>query len=254
MVQGACLVEVGDDVVDIGEIALQPAVVVQRDRLAGDDRAGEAVIGHVRPAPGPVHREKPQAGLADAEQVGIGVAHQLVGQLGRRIQRQRRVHPIGFAERQHLVGAVHRGAAGIDQVAQRRQPPSSLQHHQVPHHVRVNISVRIDQGVPDPGLRRQVHDDGDVRMRGSQRLHRRAVRDIDPVKSEAGLRFQPVQPRLLQPHVVIGVEVIDPDHLRALRQQRLGHVIADEPRRAGEQDLHVIGRATRRSSSNSNTA
>ena len=53
----------GHDVVDIGEIPLQPAVVVQRDRLAGDDRPGEAVIRHVRPAPRPIHREEPQPGL-----------------------------------------------------------------------------------------------------------------------------------------------------------------------------------------------
>ena len=122
------------------------------------------------------------------------------------------------------------------------------------HHVGLHIGVRIDQRVPHPGLRRQVHDRLDVRVRRGQRLHRRAVRDVDLVERESALRRQPVQPRLLQPHVVIRVEVVHPDHRRRRRQHRLGDVVADEPRRAGDQDGHAIGRATRRSSSNSSTA
>jgi len=45
---------------------------------------------------------------------------------------------------------------------------------------------------------------------------------------------------LLQAHVVIGVEVVDPDHGLAAGEQRLGDVITDEPGGPGHQDWHVL--------------
>src|SRR6185437_13686913 len=40
-----------DDVVDIGEVAADPAEIEHLDRRAGDDRAREQRGGHVGPAP-----------------------------------------------------------------------------------------------------------------------------------------------------------------------------------------------------------
>ena len=46
------------------------------------------------------------------------------------------------------------------------------------------------------------------------------------------------QPVELQPHVVVGVEVVDADHLVPLIDQPPRHVVADEAGRARHQDLH----------------
>ena len=42
----------------------------------------------------------------------------------------------------------------------------------------------------------------------------------------------------LQPHLVVGVEVVDADHLVPLLGQPPGDVVADEAGGAGHQDLH----------------
>src|SRR5262249_22100476 len=52
-----------DDVVDISEISLQAAIVIKRYRLTGHDRAREAEIRHIRPAPGAIDGKEPQPGL-----------------------------------------------------------------------------------------------------------------------------------------------------------------------------------------------
>src|SRR3546814_7519829 len=68
-----------DLVVDIGEVALHPAVVEDGDRLTRQDFRGEDPHRHVRTAPGAIDGEEAQAGPRDAEEMGVGFAHQFVG-------------------------------------------------------------------------------------------------------------------------------------------------------------------------------
>ncbi len=68
-----------DDVVDVGEIALVLAMIEQLQHTVFDDGAGKLDRRHVRAAPRAVHREKPQAGAGNAEQVAVAVGHQFVG-------------------------------------------------------------------------------------------------------------------------------------------------------------------------------
>ena len=72
-------------------------------------------------------------------------------------------------------------------------------------------------------------------------------------KAKSWVAFELCQPRLLQPHLVIVIQIVDTHDARALRQQRGGDVIADGACRAGQQDRHN-GVFTRRSSSSSSTA
>jgi hypothetical protein len=39
--------------------------------------------------------------------------------------------------------------------------------------------------------------------------------------------------------IIIGVEIVDPHHLLAARQQRHADVVADEAGRTGEEDSHL---------------
>ena len=61
------------------------------------------------------------------------------------------------------------------------------------------------------------------------------------VKPKPRVLPQPVQPRLLQPHIIVVVQVVDADDRIAPRQQRLGNMVADEAGAAGDQDLHDSG-------------
>ncbi len=94
--------------------------------------------------------------------------------------------------------------------------------------------MRVRERVAHAGLRRQV-DDARERVPREQRLHRGAVGEFDPLEREARMR-KPLQPRLLQPRVVVIIQVVDADHRLAARQQALSQVIADEAGSAGDEN------------------
>src|SRR3990167_8231882 len=94
-----------DHVVHIGEVAAHLAVVVDVDRLVGQDGAHELEDRHVEPAPGAVHREQPQRRGRDLVEVGGAVGHQLVGLLARGVERDRLVGDLVLAQRHLARGA-----------------------------------------------------------------------------------------------------------------------------------------------------
>jgi hypothetical protein len=89
-----------DDVVDIGEITHHLAVVEHLDWLACQHCLGEQKQSHIRPAPRPIHREKTQARGKPPVEVAVGVGHQLIGLLARRIEAHRMIHPLPLREGQ----------------------------------------------------------------------------------------------------------------------------------------------------------
>ena len=103
--------------------------------------------------------------------------------------------------------------------------------------IRIDIGVRIDERVADTGLRRKIHDRVEP-LHGEQLFHRQSVGDIQTVKAEAGLFLQPPQPRLLERHLVIVVEIVDAGNFVSAREQRLREVKADEAGSACDQYLH----------------
>lgn len=74
------------DVVDVGEVADHIAVVEHLDGLALRDGAGKEHGAHVGPPPRAVNREVAQSRHRDAVKFRIGIRHQFVALLARRIQ------------------------------------------------------------------------------------------------------------------------------------------------------------------------
>ena len=74
----------------------------------------------------------------------------------------------------------------------------------------------------------------------NKELERSAVLQRGADEIEALVRDQPVQPRLLQPRVVVVVHVVETEHLVAAFQQALAEVGADEAGRAGDEYAHVL--------------
>jgi hypothetical protein len=72
----------------MGEIPAELALVVDVDGLALEDGAHELEQRHVGATPGTVDGEEAQARGGQAVEVGVGVGHQLVGLLARRVERQ----------------------------------------------------------------------------------------------------------------------------------------------------------------------
>ena len=114
------------------------------------------------------------------------------------------------------------------------------QHVHEPHQVAVHVRVRVLQRVAHAGLRGQVHHHLGPLV-GEQARHPVAVRQLHPLEAEAVAPLQPRQPRLLEARVVVGVHVVDPQHLVAARQQAFGEVVADEAGGAGDEIAGHVG-------------
>jgi hypothetical protein len=85
-----------------------------------------------------------------------------------------------------------------------------------------------------------MHDPVDPPMRPQQPRHGVGVGQVQLVEGEGARRRiagQRHQPRPLQRRIVVGIEVVEPDHRLAARQQGAAEMRADEAGRAGHQDM-----------------
>ena len=238
-----------DDVVDVGEVAFHVAVVVQVDRVAVQDGAGEGEQRHVGPAPGAVHGEEAQAGGRDAEQVRVAVRHQLVGALGGGVQADRMVGGAGLGERNVAVEAVHRTGRGVHQVAHRGLA-ARFEHAQEAVHVVRRVGERVAERVADAGLRGQVADHVEAVL-GAKGAHGLRVCQVEAPEAQSrlggeGFRtacFAADDPELTQSvqfqlDIVVAVEVVDPEHAVPRLDQAARQVEADETGYSGNENLH----------------
>ena len=70
-------------------------------------------------------------------------------------------------------------------------------------------------------------------------LHRRAIGGVGAHELEAAERPQPLEARFLELHIVVRVEVVEPDDGIAALEEAFGDVVSDEAGRAGDQYLHA---------------
>ena len=73
-----------------------------------------------------------------------------------------------------------------------------------------------------------------------ERGHPGAVGDVEALEGEVRMRAQAFEPRFLQRHVVVIVEVVDSDHAVAAIEETARRVVPDETRRAGEKDHRIV--------------
>ena len=244
------------DVIDIGEIAAAVAVVVDLDGLALEQLVREAEIGHVRAAGGAVDGEEAKARGRDVVQLGIAVGEEFVALLGRRIQADRIIHPVVRAEGHLLVAAVHAAGTGIDQVLDPAVPgspgrsgdavirvPTRLQDVVEPDHVALDVRIRVLDAVPDPRLRRKVHDDIELVFLEDpvdEGLVGKVAFDEVVGMLRGGLGLLPglAQAILLERRIVVVVQVVEPDDAqRLLAIQKPQHEVrADEAGGAGDEE------------------
>ena len=231
------------NVVDVSEIAPHFAVVEDLDGAAGEDGLGKQPGRHVGTAPGAVNGEIAQAGGRQAVEVAVAVRHQFVGFLGGGVEAERVVDGIMHRKGHPGVAAVHAGAAGVDEVFD-AVPAAGFEDVEEADQIALRVGVRIDQRIAHAGLRREV-DDALETVGGKQRREARRIGQVEFLEAESGaravwgLRGQRVEPRPLEPRVVIVVEIVDAGDFVAAREQALRNVHADEPGGAGDENFHA---------------
>ena len=158
------------------------------------------------------------AATKKAIKMGVSLAHQLVGLLGRGIQRERVIDPVVDRKRLLGVGAIDRRRAGIDHVRDAAMPREFEEVH-LPDEVRLDIGVRVLERIAHPGLRTEMDDPVEF-QRGERGVERMAVGEVELLEGEAiaAQRDQPVQPSPLQRDGIVVVEVVDADHRVTARE------------------------------------
>src|SRR5680860_58059 len=110
--------------------------------------------------------------------------------------------------------------------------PAPLQHVQETHQVAVYVGVGVLQRIAHTGLSRHVGHPLEA-LSLKETFHPLPVRQVQPDKAEIFPLLQQVPACLLQAHVVVGVEVVQPHHLISALQQSLRQMETDEARRSG---------------------
>ena len=95
--------------------------------------------------------------------------------------------------------------------------------------------MRFLERIPNPSLRPQM-DDPVERMTVERRRQCREVAEIAADKCEVTAQLR--QPVALQLWIIIVVEVVDPDHRLAARQERLRRMKTDKPGDPGDEHRH----------------
>ena len=144
------------DVVDIGEVADHVAVVGHLDGLALRDGAGKEHRAHVGPPPRAVNRKVAQSRHRDAVKLRVGMRHQFVALLARRIQTNRVVDLVVFAVRDLAVQAINRTGRRIEQMLH-LVVAACLENIEEADHVALHVGIRVRDGVAHAGLCREVH-------------------------------------------------------------------------------------------------
>ena len=199
------------------------------------------------PAPRAVHGEEPQPRRAQPVEVRVGVGHQFVRGLGRGVQRTRTVDALRFGKRRRRRIAVDRRRTRVHQVFDAAMP-AQLQHVDEADQVAVDVGVRILERVAHAGLRGEM-DHAAEAVLVEQRFERRR----DPCRSSSrdlDVGAQRGDAIALELRIVVVVEVVQADDVRAARAQFAAGVGADETGGAGDEDgVRRFGHGVRSSAS-----
>jgi hypothetical protein len=139
-----------------------------------------------------------------------------------------------FGKWQRFVAAVNRRGRRVNEMGDMRMA-ASFEDVTERDDVVAQIRIRIDKRIANTRLRCEMHDAIEVAV--AEELRGCAfVGEIEAFKRKFGAIGKRAEPRFLQPHVVIRLEVVDAGHLRARVKQRFGDVHADESGGAGDQN------------------
>ena len=114
--------------------------------------------------------------------------------------------------------------------------PAALEDVQRAGDVAAYIGMRLLQRVSYARLGREVHDAREL-FAGEKLRHRRIIGQLELDEAEAR-SGETCESRLLEIHVVVVVEIVEPDDLVTGVEQALRSTRTDEARGACDQDLH----------------
>src|SRR5579885_1143403 len=105
----------------------------------------------------------------------------------------------------------------------------------------IDISKGIDQRIAHAGLRPEMYDIRKAVL-GKEPRHPGAVREVELDEAKTLELCELGEPRLFQLGIIVGIQIVEPDHSASLLRQTAGDVITDESGGAGNEDGIVYSR------------
>jgi hypothetical protein len=218
------------DVIDVGVIAAAAAVAELLYFHPPTHPVNELERGHVGPAIVAVHGEEAQSRHIQVVEMVVRVGQKFAGLFGGGVGRHGVVHDLVFTEVGRFGSTVHGTGTGKDKVL---HVVLGRKFHQARRSldIGVDVHVRIIDGGPDPGAGGHVAHPLDA-FRFEDLGHEILVADVAFVDGQALLGRvlgpEPVEVGALDPDVVVVVHLVHDNDVVSARQQRIGHVAADE--------------------------
>lgn len=208
-------------------------MIIDLDGLAADDLIGKFEVRHVRTAPGSVDSKEAQARGGDAVEMAVGVGHELIGFLRRRVEADGMIHIVRRREGRLLLIAVHRGAGRIEEVFHRVMA-ARFEDIEKSHDVRLDVRTGIIDAVAHACLGGEVHHDVRAEIFKEFR-HRRFVGKVAADEVESRFFLKDGEARFFERHVVVVIQIIDAADRSSQREEALRQMESDKSRRAGDE-------------------
>ena len=141
----------GDDVVDVGKVAVHVAVVINLNGFPIADLIGKLEISHVRTAVRTINGKEAQARRRNPIEMAVGISHKLVRFLRRCIEADRVIDVIRRRKRRLFLIAIDRRTGGEQQVSN-LMVPASFEDIEEADDIRIDIRPRMVDTVADAGL------------------------------------------------------------------------------------------------------
>src|SRR5262249_38379851 len=113
-----------------------------------------------------------------------------------------------------------------------------FEHVEETDEIRVDVRRGVLDRVAHPGLRREVHHRVEF-LRREKPCHALLLDDVELAEIEAGARLEAIEPRLLQPHIVVIVQIVDAHDAVTAIEQAMRERGADETRGPGNKNFHL---------------
>lgn len=171
--------------------------------------------------------------------MAVGVGHELVGFLRRRIEADGMIHVIRRREGRFLLIAVHGRAGRVEKVLHRVMA-ACFENIEKSHDVRLDVRTGIVDAVAHARLRGKVHHD--VRPEILKKLrHRRFIGQVAAGESKRRFFLKDGEARFLKGHVVVVVQIVNAADGSPQREESLRQMESDESRRAGDEHFFLTG-------------
>lgn len=225
------------NIIDIREIAVHVSVIVNLDRFSLADLVGEFEISHIRASERTIDREEAQARRRDAIEMTVRIRHELIRLLRRCVETDGMVDIVCCREGRLLLVAVNRRARCKEKMLYLVMA-AGFKNIEEADDVGIDIRTRMVNAVPHTSLCRQVDDNVRLILLKECR-DRRLIRQVTFDERELRILTQNLQAALLQPDIVIVIDIVKADNRRPESQQTLRKMESDKARRASDQDFFL---------------